>query len=94
MTIRQYQESELSPQLAEMLREPAFRAALEVAQEASPANGGMREWKDPHHAHIQLGIDRGYNLYPQILKLLATQPKKQEEVPATYAAPPEEEGQE
>lgn len=94
MTIRQYQESELSPQLAALLREPALQAAMEVANEVSPANGGLREWKEPHQAHVQLGVDRGYNLYPQMLKLLATQPAKQEQVEATYDAPPEEKEQE
>lgn len=73
---------------------PAMRAAMEVANEVSPANGGKRIWPTPHDAHIQLGVDRGYNFYPQVLALLATQPKKQEEVPTTYDAPPEEEGQE
>lgn len=84
MNIEQYQESEFSPQLAELLKHPVLAAALQVCDQASPSNGGSRDWKEPHLAHIQLGIDRGYNLYPQILRLLATKAKKIEEIQATY----------
>lgn len=85
MTIKQYQESEYSQQLAELLKQPALQMALALCAEHSPGNGGNRNWDQPHLAHIQLGLDRGYNLYPQVLKLLATRPEKQEEEPTTYA---------
>lgn len=90
MNISQFQESELSPQLAELLKHPVLATALQVCNEASPANGGLKEWKEPHQAHIQLGIDRGFNLYPQILRILATKPKTQEEVQPTYDVVPDE----
>lgn len=86
MTITQYQESELSPQLAELLKNPALMAALQVCDQSAPVNGGSRQWEQPHLAHIQLGIDRGYNLYPQILKMLAQKPKKVEEPKPSYEA--------
>lgn len=87
MNIQQFQESELSPQLAELLRNPVLATALQVCAQASPANGGIKEWKEPHHAHIQLGADRGYNLYPQILQMLATRPARTEVDTPTYESP-------
>ena len=84
MNIEQYQQSEFSPQLAEMLKHPALQMALQVCDRVSPANGGSRVWDQPHLAHIQLGLDRGYNLYPQMLRRLAERPKKQEEVEPSY----------
>ena len=90
MTVQQYQESELSSQLAELLNSPALSIALQVCDQVSPANGGSKVWDQPHLAHIQLGLDRGYNLYPQMLKTLAQKPKKQEEVQPTYEIVKEE----
>ncbi len=87
MTIEQYQNSELSQQLAELLKDPVLATALQVCSEVSPANGGVKEWKEPHQAMIQLGVDRGYNLYPQILRLLATRAKAPEIVEPTYENP-------
>ncbi len=84
LNIEQYQNSELSPQLAELLKHPVLSEALATCDQASPANGGIKEWKEPHHAHIQLGVDRGFNLYPQILRLLATKPKATEAIEPTY----------
>lgn len=85
MTIEQYQQSELSPQLAELLKQPAMAIALEIASQVSPSNGGVKPWAEPHTAHIQLGVDRGYNLYPQVLRSLAVSAKKPEpELEAEY----------
>ena len=76
MTIEQYKQSELSAQLAELLRSPVMATALQICDAASPSNGGIKPWAEPHTAHIQLGVDRGYNLYPQVLRELAIPMKK------------------
>lgn len=81
----------MSPQLAEILKNPALMTALQVCDQSAPANGGNRQWEQPHLAHIQLGIDRGYNLYPQILKMLAQRPRKVEEPKTSYEVVKEEE---
>jgi len=93
MTIDEFRTNEaLSTQLNEILKtNEVLRIALGVCDQAAPANGGVKiAAEHPHIAHIQLGIDRGYNLYPQVLRLLATPLKAAGEVPATYE--PKEEG--
>ncbi len=91
MTIEQYRNSELSEQLAKLLNSDAsLQLALQVCDEASPSRGGIKDWKEPHIAHIQLGIDRGYNLYPQLLRALATAMPKPVEVEPTYEGTEEE----
>lgn len=90
MTIEQYRNSEFSGQLAEILNNPVMAMALTICDEASPSNGGVKDWKDPHIAHIQLGIDRGYNLYPKLLKALATPAPSPNQVPEPEYAPAEE----
>jgi len=59
--------------------------ALQICDAASPSNGGIKPWAEPHTAHIQLGVDRGYNLYPQVLRELAIPAKKPDEpIEPTY----------
>lgn len=85
MTVEQFRNSELSGQLADILNTPVMQIALQTCDEASPSNGGVKDWREPHIAHIQLGIDRGYNIYPQLLKTLAKpQPKVSEPIEPSY----------
>lgn len=82
----------LSGELAQMLNTPTLRQALEICDEVSPANGGMKDWKEPHTALIQLGCDRGYNLYSRVLRSLALPLKVPgpQSVEATYEGVDEE----
>jgi len=88
--MEEYQRSEMSGQLAELLKDPVLAIAMMVADGAAPVNGGARVAELPHVAHIQHGIDRGYAMYPRILKLLATAPTGGGPVEPTYQAPEEE----
>ncbi len=89
MTIDAFRQNDLlSATLADLLQNnETLKMALAVCDAASPANGGVKDWKESHLAHIQLGVDRGYNLYPQILRMLATKPTKTEPVEPTYEEP-------
>ncbi len=82
----------LSAGLAELLAQDPLKSAIEVAEAVAPVNGGAKDWRDQHTALIQFGIDRGYNLFPQVLRTLATPLKLMEpEVEATYDAEQEKE---
>ncbi len=93
MTIDEYRNSVLSVELAELInKNPALQIALQVCDESSPSMGGVKDWREPHTAHIQLGLDRGYNLYGKVFRMLGTPMAKQEEqVEATYAPAEEKE---
>ncbi len=92
MTIADYQQSEYSHQLAELLKHPVMVTAMQICDQVSPSNGGIKQWEEPHMAHIQLGIDRGYNLYPQVLRTLAMPAKEAAPMPEPeYAAVQEKE---
>ncbi len=86
MTLDEFRKNGLlSAELAELLRNQVLRLALEVCDGAAPVNGGAKTFAEPHMAHIQHGIDRGYALYPRVLRLLATKPGAEaEQVEQTY----------
>jgi len=90
MTIEEYRQSEMSGQLAVLLREPVLASAMQIASEASPVNNVANISQVEHVAHIQHGIAKGYSLYPSVLKLMATPPTGGGEVEPSYA-PSEEE---
>ena len=92
-TIEEFRNNDLYRNaLADLLKSDILRVALAVCDAASPANGGVKVWEQPHMAHIQLGVDRGYNLYPQILRMLATRAKPPEtQIEPSYEQPPLEE---
>lgn len=90
MTISDYRASVLSGELAEILKHPVLKTAIETLDAAAPVNAGANlQFKEAHMAYVQLGIDRGYALYSNLLKALAIGIKKQEEVQPTYEAPVE-----
>lgn len=84
MTLEEYQHSELSGQLAELLKNPVLAIAMQVADQSAPVNAGARISEVPHISYIQHGIDRGYAMYPNVLRLLASPPAGSREVEATY----------
>ena len=90
MTLEEYRKSELSAQLAALLKDPVLATAIEVALQGAPVNGGGKVSEIPHITYVQHGIDRGYAMFPNVLQLLATAPVEGGEVEATYAAPVEE----
>jgi len=90
MDIKTFRESEMSGQLAALLREPVLVTAMQVASDSSPVNNMGNISQVEHVAHIQHGISKGYGFYPSVLKLMATPPTGGDEVERTYA-PSEEE---
>ncbi len=83
MSIEQFRQSELlSAELAELLKNPTLALALQICDAVSPANGGAKPYEQEHVHVFQHGVDRGYNLYPQVLRRLAE--------PVHTAAPPPE----
>ncbi len=89
MTIEAFRQNDLlSATLADLLQNnETLKIALAVCDAASPAKGGVKDWKEPHLAHIQLGVDRGYELYPQILRMLATKAPIAAPIEPTYEEP-------
>lgn len=83
MTIDAFRSSQLSGELAELLKNPVLQMALATCDEAAPSNGGVKAYEQAHMVHVQFGVDRGYNLYPKVLKLLATgvEPKHEQVEP-------------
>jgi len=84
ITLEEYQNSEMSGQLAELLKNPVLAIAMQVADQSAPVNAGARITEIPHESHIQPRRDRGYAMYPNVLRLLATAPPGSREVEATY----------
>jgi len=72
-----------------------LRTALAVCEQASPANAGgnfnKEVFSQAHVAHIQLGMDRGYNLFPQIFRGLAVSMSQETAIEPTYEKPLEQE---
>lgn len=80
----------MSGELAELLRNPTLATAMDVASQSAPVKAAARISDIPHVAHVQHGIDRGYELYPSVLRLLATAPESDTAVEASYEAVEEE----
>lgn len=93
MNISDYRSSTLSIELADLLKHPALKIAIETLDAAAPVNGGATlPSAEPHMAYVQLGVDRGYALYSNLFKALAVAPRAQAPVEATYE-PVEEEAE-
>lgn len=88
--IDEYRKSERSAALAELLKNPVLADAMRLADSVAPVNAGARIAELPHAAYIQHGIDRGYAMYPNTLRMLASVWEADVQIEPTYA-PPEKE---
>ncbi len=91
LSIEQFRQSEqLSAELAELLKNPTLALALQICGDVAPVNGGATPYKESHVHIFQHGVDRGYNLYPQVLRKLAEPVAKPTVMPEPEYAEAEE----